>query len=61
MLVLANPGEYRINASQVHGKLVTCPEQNILLLIFCSKYQHMSALKQVNKSRDFTDVVPITV
>ena len=43
MTVLANLGEDKVIALQMHGKLVKCTEK----VFMYSKYQHVSAQKQV--------------
>ena len=46
MLMQAHLGEYKVNTSQIHGKVVKFPE-NIDYLFFSSKYQHLGVQKQV--------------
>ena len=40
---------HKINASQIRGKLVKCPEKTFDYLFLCTKYQHMimNALKHI--------------
>ena len=47
MLIYTNLGEYKVNASQINGKVMKAQNKYFNSLLLCSNYQRMSAQKQV--------------